>query len=159
MRAMILVAIFSVATYGVVLAQPVEHLIEGSATVPVFWQYKTSKSQNSGTPVVVDDLQVGDVILVSVPGRIPHGFGPLVDGKQSNTPVFTCGDTRNVSDPGIVLRELDCPPDNKSSVGVNLPTNGGKVRMEVLPSFSADLSFWCTVHTKGMKGMLKLKKL
>jgi hypothetical protein len=126
MRAMMLVAIFSVATYGVAVAQPVEHLIQGSTTTPVFWQYKTSKSQNDGTPVVVDDLQVGDVIVVSVPGRIPHGFGPLVGGKQSNTPVFTCGDTRKVSDPGIVLRELDCPPDNKSSVGVDLPVNGGK---------------------------------
>jgi hypothetical protein len=30
--------------------------------------------------------------------------------------------------------------------------------MEVLASFSADLSFWCTVHRNGMMGVLELKK-
>src|SRR4051794_6005749 len=48
------------------------HVIK--ATSSITWMYNGKSSKTDGTPLVVDDLRVGDIIDVQVDPGIPHGL-------------------------------------------------------------------------------------
>jgi hypothetical protein len=132
------------------------HVIVG-AKQQVAWTYKDKKSTPT-TPLVVDDLQVGDIIEVQVPGPFSHGFITIKTSAggaptEIKDPVLACGEAAS-SKPNAVLRETDCGAT--SQFGKDL--NNATVRLEVLATFKSDIDFWCTVHKGGMTGTLKLKK-
>ena len=126
-----------------------------AAKQKIAWSYN-GKESTTNTPIVVDDLKVGDIIEVQVPGPFPHGFITIkknADGQwtEIKDPVLTCGENAG-SKPNAVLREIDCGA--ASQFGVSFK---GSMRLEVLTTFSSDTDFWCWVHKRAMAGTLKLK--
>jgi hypothetical protein len=119
------------------------------------WTYK-DKASAPGSPLVVDDLKIGDTIEVQL-GDGSHGFvtikkndtppPPIVVDK---TPVLACGEDAS-SKPNAVLRELDCGAS--SNYGIII---GATFRLEVMTTFRDPVDFYCVAHRNGMPGTLKL---
>jgi hypothetical protein len=145
------------------------HLIVGDPNDRI-WHYKvdpndensddkSSSSPSPVTPVVVNDLQPGDVVRFSIPD-LTHGFTP-VDGTNTRNLglVVRCGeDPADPSKQGAVLQELDCQPGqtvDMSKVDKKLP-GPDMVRLQVLPAFSSPVPFICTQHRALMSGLLQL---
>jgi hypothetical protein len=119
------------------------------------WKYG-SKTSTPSKPVMVDDLMTGDIIEIQVPGG-SHGFITIkrTAGVSSPTeitdPVLACGETA-ASKPNAVLREIAC------GTGTNFnKAFTGSLKLEVLPTFTAPVDFYCFVHKAIMPGTLKLK--
>jgi hypothetical protein len=124
------------------------HVIVG--TQQVTWTYNGKKSAPN-SPLVVDDLKVGDIIEIQIPrGPIPHGFITLSNGAESKDLVLACGDNKS-SKPNAVLQEINCGP--ASQFGVKFT---GSLQLQVLDTFKDETDFWCVVHRQGMPGALKL---
>jgi hypothetical protein len=127
-----------------------------AATSQVSWSYH-GQTSSLKKPLMVDDLQIGDIIEIQIPpAAIPHGF--ITVKKDANTPpveskdfVVACGEDKN-SKPNAVLRELDCGAASKFDVKYT-----GSMRLEVLNTFKDPVNFWCVVHRAAMPGVLKLK--
>jgi hypothetical protein len=121
---------------------------------PLAWVYK-GQSSTSTKPLLVDDLQPGDIVEIVVPQPGNHGF-MTVNGDPTDSPndapelVQTCAD--QAPKQTAVLRER-CPGPGKFG-----DSFAGTMQLEVLPSFKDPVSFWCTVHFQGMPGILKLKQ-
>jgi hypothetical protein len=119
------------------------------------WSYN-GKSSSSDSPILVDDLKIGDIVEVQVPSG-PHGFITIKRGAAGSIaeikdPVIACGDPVN-SKPNAVLRELDCGAASKFGVAFK-----GSLRLEVLSTFKDPVDFYCWVHKAAMPGTLKLKQ-
>ena len=116
-------------------------------------------SKTDGTPIVIDDLKIGDIIDVQIaPGFPQHGFITITqlanvppDQNETKAPVWTCGVATKPDT--AVLREIECGA--ASQVGVKY---SGSMKLEVLGTFKADVNFWCFVHHFAMTGTLKLKQ-
>jgi hypothetical protein len=130
------------------------HTIIG--TQQVNWTYNGQKSTPT-TPLVVDDLKVGDIVEIQIPkGPIPHGFVTITKGAnsqqvESRDLVVACGEDKNAK-PNAVLQEGNCGA--ASQFGVIFQ---GSMQLTVLPSFKDPVDFWCVVHHGRMSGTLKLK--
>jgi hypothetical protein len=135
------------------------HVIKASSSIT--WTYNGKSSKTDGTPLVVDDLKVGDIVEVQVSADgIPHGF--ITIKQVANLPpgqnetrdlVIACGE-QPASKPNAVLAETECGGAS-SKFGVPFT---GSMKLEVLKTFQADTNFWCVIHRFGMTGILKLKK-
>jgi hypothetical protein len=129
------------------------------ATSQITWTYNDQASKRDGTPLVVDDLKVGDVVEIQIdPGPISHGFVTIKmianlppSENETKDLVLACGENKNAK-PNAVLQELDCGAGSKFGVRFT-----GSMRLEVLDTFKAETNFWCVVHHFGMTGTLKLK--
>lgn len=126
------------------------------ATQQVTWTYN-GKTSTRNTPLVVDDLKIGDIIEVQIPaGPIDHGF--ITIRKAANGPVeskdlvLACGDNKN-SKPNAVLQEINCGPSSKFGV-----ITTGNMQLQVLGTFKDETDFWCVRHKQFMSGVLKLKQ-
>ncbi|TPJ90609.1 hypothetical protein FJ434_06280 [Mesorhizobium sp. B2-5-13] len=122
------------------------------ATKNVAWTYN-GKASTKTTPLIVDDLKIGDIVEIQIDGAIPHGFVTIrtKDGTSTEAKdlVWACGQDKG---PNVVLRETDCGA--ASQFGVQFK---GKMRLEVLDTFKDPVDFWCVIHLGGMRGTLKLK--
>lgn len=123
------------------------------------WIYNGQSSKTDGTPIVIGDLKVGDILEVTIPpGPAHHGFITIKKGDggsmtENPAPVLACGEAPNQK-PDAALRETGC--DGK-------PSNFGKpftgtMKLEVLPTFKTDVDFYCFVHKTIMTGVLKLTR-
>jgi hypothetical protein len=147
-----------------------KHLIVGDANNRI-WHYKVDpNNEDSGdkssstfspvSPVIVDDLKLGDVVRFRMPD-LTHGFTPVEGGTKNLGLVVRCGEEPN--DPakkGAVLQELDCEPGqsvDKSKVDKKLK-GPNAVRLQVLQTFSNPVEFICTQHGPSMRGRLQLQK-
>ncbi|MER9771229.1 hypothetical protein [Mesorhizobium sp. M0220] len=119
------------------------------ATKNVTWTYN-GRASTKTTPLIVDDLKIGDIVEIQIDGPFPHGFVTIrpkdADGKDL---VWACGQDKGST---AVLRETDCGA--ASQFGVQFK---GKMRLEVLNGFTDPVDFWCVIHRGGMRGTLKLK--
>lgn len=116
------------------------------------WSYNGVPNKPSHA-VIVDDLKVGDIVEIKIPGG-NHGFIPTVKGPplvETRDPIQLCTDAPN-SKPNAVLRETQCGADTQ--VGKQFV---GSLRMEVLPAFHDSVDFHCVVHKGLMPGTLSLK--
>jgi len=126
-------------------------------TTPQFtWASSGKESKTDGTPLVVDNLQAGDIIDVQIGVGVPHGLITIkqladVNDNQTTEPVLACGEDRTKK-PNAVLRETEC--GGKSNFGQNFT---GSMKLEVLSTFTNDVNFWCTEHFFMMTGTLRLK--
>jgi hypothetical protein len=128
------------------------------ATADLTWLSNGKESQIDGTPIIVDNLQVGDIIDVQVAANDQHGFitikqiADVPPEQNKNTElVLACGEDK-AKKPNAVLRETECGA--KSQFGQNFT---GSMKLEVLSTFTNDVNFWCTEHFFMMTGKLKLK--
>jgi hypothetical protein len=128
-----------------------------TTTPAVAWTSGGKSSKTDGTPLVIENLQVGDIIEVRVPPGATHGF--ITTKQHANVPppqnddkgfVWACGQTNKPE--AAVLREIEC--GTTSNFGMNFV---GTLKLEVLSTFKNDVNFWCTQHHFGMTGVLKLK--
>lgn len=133
------------------------HVIK--ATSSITWTYNGKSSKTDGTPLVVDDLKVGDIIDVQVSPGIPHGLitikqvaNLLPADNETRDLVVACGEQAS-SKPTAVLAEIECGQTSKFGVKFT-----GSLKLEVLKTFQSDTNFWCVVHHFGMTGVLKLKQ-
>jgi hypothetical protein len=127
-----------------------------AATPQFTWASNGQDSKTDGTPLIVDNLQVGDVIDVKVETVIEHGLITIkqladVNDNQTTAPVLACGEDQ-ATKPNAVLRETECGA--KSQFGRSF---SGSMKLEVLDTFTNDVNFWCTEHFFMMTGTLKLK--
>jgi hypothetical protein len=133
------------------------HVLAAKANAAT-WGYNGQSSKTDGTPVVIGDLKVGDILEVDIPvGPAHHGFITIKkkDGGsiiEIQTPVLACGEAANQK-PDAVLRETEC--NGKPSNFGRLFT--GTMKLEVLPTFKNDVDFYCFQHKAIMMGVLKLK--
>jgi hypothetical protein len=65
--------------------------------------------------------------------------------------VLACSEDK-ATKPNAVLQEIECGA--KSNFGMAFM---GSLKLQLLPTFTSDVSFWCTEHLFGMTGTLKLK--
>ena len=112
---------------------------------PVAWTSNGQSSSHDGTPLIVGDLKVGDVIDVQISGPNPHGFvtiKQLTDNadNEARDLVLACGEDK-ATKPNAVLREIEC---------------GAASQFGILDTFKNDVNFWCVIHLSGMTGTLKL---
>jgi hypothetical protein len=143
------VALGAVIAPSIILAADT-HVIVG--TQQVTWTYGGKKSTPS-SPLVVDDLKVGDIVEIQIPqGPIPHGFVTIANGAESRDLVLACGDSKT-SKPNAVLQEIKCGPASKFGVRMT-----GSMQLQVLNTFQSETDFWCIVHHQAMAGVLKLKQ-
>jgi hypothetical protein len=143
------VALGAVIAPSIILAADT-HVIVG--TQQVTWTYNGKKSTPS-SPLVVDDLKVGDIVEIQIPqGPIPHGFVTTSNGAESRNLVLACGDNKT-SKPNAVLQEINCGPASKFGVRMT-----GSMQLQVLDTFQSETDFWCVVHLQAMSGVLKLKQ-
>ncbi|MER8790165.1 hypothetical protein NKH71_20280 [Mesorhizobium sp. M0983] len=123
------------------------------ATKKVAWTYNGQASTTT-TPLIVDDLKIGDIVEIQIDGPIPHGFLTIrtKDGTSTEAKdlVWACGQGEGSN---AVLHETDCGA--ASQFGVQFK---GKMRLEVLNGFTDPVDFWCVIHRAGMRGTLKLKQ-
>lgn len=133
------------------------HVIKSTSSLT--WTYNGKSSKTDGTPLVVDDLKVGDIIDVQVDAGIPHGL--ITIKKVADLPplenetrdlVVACNEQAS-SKPNAVLAEIDCGPTSKFGVKYT-----GSMKLEVLKTFRSDTNFWCVIHHFRMSGILKLKQ-
>ncbi|SRR6266568_6884126 len=129
-----------------------------TAMRPVAWASNgQSSDEDTGTPLIVGDLNIGDVIDVQISGGNPHGFvtvkqlvKPPADNEAREL-VLACGEDKTKK-PNAVLREIECGP--ASHFGEEFK---GSMKLEILDTFKDDVNFWCVIHLSGMTGTLKLK--
>jgi hypothetical protein len=129
-------------------------VIKGTADIT--WLSNGNESQIDGTPIIIDNLQVGDIIDVQVGANVQHGFITIkqladVNDNQTAAPVLACGEDK-ATKPNAVLREIECGAN--SQFGQNFT---GSMKLELLGTFTNDVNFWCTEHFFMMTGTLKLK--
>jgi hypothetical protein len=149
--------LFAITAGGNVSLAADTHTIK--ATQQLTWTYNGQASKRDGTPLVVSDLKVGDVVEIQIdPGPIPHGFVTIKaitnlppTENETKDLILACGENKNAK-PNAVLQELDCGAGTKFGVRFT-----GSMRLEVLDTFKTDVHFWCVVHHFGMTGTLKLK--
>jgi hypothetical protein len=146
----------AVLVTGLALLVPASAMAETrviEATDDVTWKSNGQESA-SGTPLVVDRLAPGDVIEVAIEGVVPHGFVTLnKDSSASDVSlVIACGEDEKAK-PNAVIREVDCGP--KSNFNKKYK---GKMHLQMLDAFKADVPFWCVVHEGDMAGILRPKK-
>jgi plastocyanin len=132
------------------------HVIK--STPQFTWTSNGKSSKTDGTPLIVDDLRIGDVVEFQIAGVVPHGVITIKQvanqppaSNETRDPVLACGEDKSAK-PNAVLREIEC--GNASQFGVPFK---GSMKLEVLDTFKEDTSFWCVVHRFGMTGKLKLK--
>jgi hypothetical protein len=117
------------------------------------WKYGTKVSTPT-SPVLVDDLKIGDIVEISIPGG-QHGFVTIkktpAPTKEVVDVVLACGESP-ASKPNAVLKEIECGPKSK----FNVPFIGN-LKLEVLPTFASAQDFYCVIHKGTMPGILKLK--
>jgi hypothetical protein len=122
------------------------------------WTYNGRSSTDDGTPVIVDDLKIGDVVEIRV-GDGMHGLITIKqladvsppESNQTKDPVLACGEDANAK-PNAVLREIECGATSQFGAAFT-----GSMKLEVLNTFTSDTNFWCVIHQFGMTGTLKLK--
>ncbi len=132
------------------------HVIQ--STPQFTWTYNGQSSKPNGTPLIVDDLRIGDVVEFQIAGAVPHGVitikqvanQPPAD-NETKDPVLACGEDKSAK-PNAVLREIECGA--ASNFGIKFR---GSMKLEVLDTFRGDTSFWCVVHKFGMTGTLRLR--
>jgi hypothetical protein len=122
------------------------------------WTYTlngTTKSMSNPsppTPVVVDDLAMGDILDIEITGG-NHGFVTTQNGVVDKEFVLACGEDGNTK-PNAVLQQINC---GATSPQFGLPFTGG-MQLVVLPTFKNETDFFCVVHLGTMPGKLKLKQ-
>jgi hypothetical protein len=138
------------------------HLITADKAGQKVWAYKlpdgTTKSisdpnTNPPTPVVVDDLAVGDIIEIDTP-QGNHGFITTKNGAEDTDLVAICGEDPNTKKTAV-LQEISCAAG--SQFGQTMKPKAS-MQMVVLPTFNGETDFWCWVHKGEMPGVLKLKQ-
>jgi hypothetical protein len=134
------------------------HVIKSTSNLTWTSDGKTP-SKTDGTPIVIDDLKIGDIIDIQIaPGFPQHGFITIKQlanvqppgDNETKDPVWACGVTDRPA--AAVLREVECGA--ASTFGVKY---SGSMKLEVLDTFKADVNFWCVVHHFLMTGTLKLQ--
>jgi len=134
------------------------HVITAASAVRQVWTYtlngttKSTSSVNPSTPVVVDDLAVGDILDIEIP-QGNHGFVTTKNGAADKEFVLACGEDKNTK-PNAVLQEINCVAGS-NKFGQKI---AGGMQLVVLPTFKDETDFWCVVHTSNMTGVLKLKQ-
>jgi hypothetical protein len=133
------------------------HVITAASAVQRVWTYtlngttKSTSSPNPSTPVVIDDLAVGDILDIEIP-QGNHGFVTTKNGAEDKEFVWACGEDKTTK-PNAVLQEINCTGNSK----FGLPITGG-MQLIVLPTFMDETDFWCVLHKGMMIGVLKLKQ-
>jgi hypothetical protein len=112
---------------------------------------KSTSSPSPPTPVVVDDLAVGDILDIEITGG-NHGFVTTQSGAADKEFVLACGEDGKTK-PNAVLQEINCGAASQ----FGLPFTGG-MQLKVLPTFKNETDFWCVIHMGMMPGVLKLKQ-
>jgi hypothetical protein len=134
------------------------HVIKPNST-PAWTSDGKTPSKPDGTPLVIDDLKIGDIIDVQIAAGLPHGVitikqlanvQPPAD-NETKDPVLACGEDKSAK-PNAVLREIECGAASKFGIRYV-----GSMKLEVLDTFTGDINFWCTVHHFLMTATLKLK--
>jgi len=122
----------------------------------IAWKYN-GKLSTAASPIMVDDLKIGDFVEVTLPGGIPHGFVTII--KKTPPPsdkfldaVLACGETP-ASKPKAVLKEV-CAAGAASNFNKIFV---GTLKLEVMNTFTTPVDFFCVQHKDGMPGTLKLK--
>jgi hypothetical protein len=136
------------------------HVITAAKAGQKVWTYTlngTAKSSsdpntNPPTPVVVDDLAVGDIIDIEIP-QGNHGFITTQNGAEDKDLVAICGEDPSTKTTAV-LQETNCVGNN-SNFGKTIK---GGMQMVVLKTFTGETDFWCWVHKGDMPGVLKLKQ-
>lgn len=113
---------------------------------------KSDPNTTPPTPVVVNDLAVGDAIDVKIPDG-NHGFITMKNGAVDKDLVAICGEDPKTKTTAV-LQEINCTAGSEN-FGHNIK---GSLQMVVLPTFKEEIDFWCTQHTSDMPGVLKLKQ-
>jgi hypothetical protein len=120
----------------------------------ITWSYN-GKSSTADNPIMVDDLKVGDIVEVKIPGGV-HGFITIkrnaggADPTEITEPVLACGQAPGAKP--AVLREIECG----ATTNFNKPFVGS-MKLEVLTNFKDPIDFYCWQHKADMPGTLKLK--
>jgi hypothetical protein len=125
----------------------------------VVWSSNGKSSKDDGTPLIVGSLSIGDVIDVQVDqSGIGHGFVTIKlislnppDDNENRGLVLACGEDK-ATKPNAVLQEIECGAASKFGLAFS-----GSLKLQLLPTFTSDVNFWCTEHLNGMMGTLKLK--
>ena len=128
-----------------------------TTTSSVAWTYNGQSSKTNGTPVIVDDLKIGDIIEIKVPDDATHGLITIKrlanvrppSDNETKDPVLACGESDKSS---AMLREIDCGAASQFGQGFT-----GSMKLEVLANFTGEINFWCVFHHFGMTGTLKLR--
>jgi hypothetical protein len=100
------------------------------------------------------EVKKGDVIEFTL-ATLGHGVVTLdKPGSDPNATenlklVLACGEDPE-SKKDHVLREVECSGFNAELIP--------SMKLQVTDKFQADVHFWCTIHTSGMWGTLKLKQ-
>lgn len=124
-------------------------------TQGIAWTYKEKKSTPT-TPLVVDELKIGDVVEVKIAGAIPHGIVTIkrsggAPPAEDKSFVLACGEDKSAK-PNAVLREIECGATSKFGIAFT-----GSMRLEIMDTFKDPVDFYCVIHFAGMAGTLKLK--
>jgi hypothetical protein len=142
-----------------VLALPQAARAQDTHTITVqgiAWKYN-GKLSSAASPIMVDDLKIGDLVEITIPGGIPHGFVTIT--RKTPPPsdkfldaVLACGETP-ASKPKAVLKEV-CAAGAASHFNKIFV---GTLKLEVMNTFTTPVDFYCVQHKDGMPGILKLK--
>ncbi len=127
----------------------------------ITWSYN-GKSSTAANPIMVDDLKIGDIVEVQVPGGT-HGFITIkknaggAEPTEITDPVLACGEAEG-SKPNAVLREIECGAISGAISNFNRRfVEPNRLKLEVLPKFTGPIDFYCKQHLTDMPGTLKLK--
>ena len=130
------------------------HVITADQEKKIWHGDNGSSSKVDGTPLLLDNLKVGDIVEVVIKDGLSHGFVAL-GGKPGDDSdlVQRCGETEQ-NKPKAVLREL-C--DGNTTTTQYAEPFVGTMRLQVLSTFKPDFKFWCIFHREVMQGVLRLK--
>jgi hypothetical protein len=124
------------------------------STPQLTWTSDGKSSKTDGTPLVIDNLKVGDIVEFDIAAGIPHGVITIKKlandppgTNEDKVPVQACGENK----PNAVLREIGCGAASQFGKAFK-----GTMKLEVTDKFKADTNFWCFVHKFKMTGTLKL---
>jgi plastocyanin len=144
------------ATTAIVGSASAAEIEVGTLLGPPRWTSGGQTSKPNGTPLELQ-VQKGDIIKFKLTSA--HGL-ITIDKEDAAEPdlVITCAQTATKEDEKkAVLKQVDC---NGTSTIFN-PDPGaeeaGEIHLEVEQNFQEDVRFWCTVHTAGMRGKIRLK--
>jgi hypothetical protein len=153
-------ALGAIVTYASPSVAADTHVIKSDST-PAWTSDGKAPSKTDGTPLVIDDLKIGDIIDIQIASGFPqHGVIAIkqlanVPPAQNEirdpvtNPVWACGQAKSDA---AVLREIECGAASKFGVKY-----AGSMKLEVMDTFKGDINFWCVVHHFMMTGTLKLK--
>jgi hypothetical protein len=133
------------------------HVVTAASNLQKVWTYtlngttKSTSSPNPLTPVMVDDLAVGDILDIEIP-QGNHGFVTTKNGTVDKEFVVACGEDAKTK-PNAVLQEINCGATSQFGQSIT-----GGMQLVVLPTFQNETDFWCVVHLGMMPGVLKLKQ-